>query len=138
MAESKYGKYILRGSDEKVPSDPPGVRTRTLENDGGDWNGIQPRLNWRYVSQPAEIYDKPHYHDFDEFYIFTGSDPTDPDEFDAEVEIALGDEGEKSIINTPSIIVLPKGMKHGPVRFTKVDKPVMFCNVYLSPEYVEK
>lgn len=137
MAESKYGKYIVKGTNERLPSDKPGVRTRTVDSQA-DWAGIQPRLNWKYVSQPAQIVDKPHYHDFDEFLILTGCDPTNPDEFEAEVEISMGKEGEKSVINTPAIICLPKGMVHGPVNFTRVDKPVIFCNVYLSPDYVRK
>lgn len=137
MAESKYGKYILKGTNEKVPSDKPGVRTRTVDPEA-DWGGIQHRLNWKYISQPVQIVDEPHYHDFDEFLVLTGGDPTYPDEFGAEVEISLGEEGEKSIINTPSIVCLPKGMKHGPVNFTKVDKPVIFCNIYLEPNYVRK
>jgi len=135
MAESKYGKYIVRGTNERVPSDKPGVRTRTLEKE--DY-GVRPGLNWRYVSQPATVIDEAHCHDFDEFLVFTGADPTNPDEFGAEVEVSMGEEGEKSIINTPSIIVVPKGLMHAPITFTKVDKPVLFCNIYLSTKYVRK
>ncbi|MBN2240732.1 MAG: hypothetical protein JW712_13235 [Dehalococcoidales bacterium] len=132
MAETKYGKYILKGSDEKVPSDKPGVRTRTLENDGGDWNGIVPRLNWKYVSQPAQVVDEPVSHDFDSFLVFTSADPAYPDKFPAEVEISMGEEGSKSIVNTPAIVCLPKGMVHGPITFTKVDEPVIYCYINLS------
>lgn len=135
MAESKYGKYIVRGTAEKVSTDEPGVRTRTMEN---DWGSILPKLNWKYVSNPAQIVDTPHAHDFDEFWVFTGSDPTVPDEFAAEVEICMGKEKEKSIIRTPAVVVLPKGMVHGPINFTKVDKPVIFCNIYLSADYRRK
>jgi hypothetical protein len=135
MAGTKYGKYILRGTKEKDPSDKPGVRTRTL--DGlKDWAGIHHRLNWRYVSKPAMVVDVAHSHDFDEFLCFIGCDPSNPEEFGAEVEISMGKEGEKKIITTPTIICLPKGMVHGPINFTKVKKDVIFCNIYLSPEYI--
>ncbi len=135
MAESKYGKYIVRGIKKKLPSDKPGVRTRTLEKEE---YGVRPGLNWRYVSQPAQVFDEPHYHDFDEFLVFTGADPNSPEEFAAEAEVSLGREGEKSIVNTPAVIVLPKNMVHGPVKFTRVDKPVILCNIYLSTKYEEK
>ncbi len=135
MAESKYGKYIVRGTNEKKASDPPGVRTRTLEKEE---YGVRPGLNWRYVTKPATVIDEAHYHDFDEFLVFTGADPNNPDEFGAVVEVAMGDEGEKNVITTPSIIVVPKGLKHAPIVFTKVDKPVMFCNIYLSYKYERK
>ena len=132
MAESKYGKYIVRGTNERLSSDQPGVRTRTLETE--DWLIDEPHLNWKYVSQPATVVEASQSHDFDEFLVFTGSDPTEPDEFEAEVEVSMGDEGETSKINTPSIICLPKGMMHGPVTFTRVDKPVIFCAIRLAPK----
>jgi len=135
MAEGKYGKYIVRGTKERVPSDKPGVRTRTLEKEE---YGVKPGLNWRYVAKPAMVVDEAHYHDFDEFLVFTGADPSKPDEFAAEVEISMGKEGEKNIVKTPAIVVLPKGTIHGPITFTKVDKPAIFCNIYLSTKYVRK
>jgi hypothetical protein len=135
MAETKYGKYIVRGTKEKVPTDKPGVRTRTLEKEE---YGVKPGLNWRYVSAPAVVIDEAHYHDFDEFLVFTGADPSNPDEFAAEVEISMGTEGEKNIVNTPGIVVLPKGTVHGPIKFTKVEKPAIFCNIYLSEKYVRQ
>lgn len=132
MAESKYGKYIVRGTNERVSSDKPGVRTRTLETE--DWVIDEPHLSWKYVSQPVKIIEEPLSHDYDEFFVFTGADPTEPDEFEAEVEISMGEEGEISIINTPSIICLPKDMVHGPVNFTRVGKPVIFCTISLAPK----
>ncbi len=132
MAETKYGKYIVRGTNEKVPSDPPGVRTRTLETE--DWVIDEPHLNWKYISQPATIIKEPLSNDFDEFLVFEGIDAAEPDEFEAEVEVSMGEEGEISIINTPSIICIPKGMVYGPVNFTKVGKPVIFCTIRLAPK----
>jgi hypothetical protein len=132
MAESKYGKYIVRGTNEKVASDKPGVRTRTVETE--DWVIDEPHLSWKYISQPAKIIEKPVSHDYDEFFVFTGADPTEPDEFEAEVEISMGEEGEISTIDTPSIICLPGGMVHGSVNFTRVDKPVIFCTIRLAPK----
>ena len=132
MAESKYGKYIVRGTDERVSTDKPGVRTRTMETE--DWVIDEPHLYWKYVSQPAQIVEEPHSHDFDEFLVLAGNDPAEPDEFEAEVEISMGEEGEISKINTPSVICLPKGMVHGPVNFTRVDKPVIFCSIRLAPK----
>ena len=132
MAETKYGKYIVRGTNERLPSDPPGVRTRTLETE--DWVIDEPHLNWKYISQPAKIIEEPISHDYDEFLVFTGNDPTEPDEFEAEVELSMGEEGEISTINTPSIICLPKDMVHGPVNFTRINKPVIFCTIRLAPK----
>ena len=138
MAESKYGKYILRGArNEKSLQEIPGVTTAALEG-LEDWGGIQHRINWKYISRPVPMVEEPHSHDFDEFLCFLGCDPTDPKDFGAEVEISLGEKGEKHIIDTPTVVCVPKGLIHCPLTFKKIGKPILFCNVYLSPEYVRK
>jgi hypothetical protein len=138
MAESKYGKYILRGAKgEKPGREKPGVTTATLEG-LKDWGGIQHRMHWNYISQPVLMVEEPHSHDFDEFLCFLGIDPSNALNFGAEIELSLGEEGEKNIIDTASIICIPKGLVHGPLNFKKIGKPIIFCNIYISPEYVRK
>ena len=132
MAETKYGKYIVRGTNEKLPSDKPGVRTRTLETE--DWVIDEPKLSWKYISQPANVIEEPLSNDFDQFLVFEGIDASEPDEFEAVVEVSMGEEGEISTIDTPAVICVPKGMVYGPVNFTKVDKPVIFCTINLAPK----
>ncbi len=138
MAESKYGKYILRDTGgKKVRREIPGVAPAVLEG-LKDWGGIQHRINWKYISQPVLMVESPHTHDFDEFLVFLGSDAANASDFGAEVELSLGKEGEKHIINTATVACIPRGLIHGPLNFRKVDRPVLFCNVYLAPEYVRK
>jgi hypothetical protein len=138
MDESKYGKYILRdtGGNKSQPG-PSAVKPAVLEG-LKDWAGIQHRINWRYISQPVVMEKEPHSHDFDEFLCFTGSDPAHAEEFGAEIELSLGKEGEKHLINKPSVICIPRDLVHCPLNFKKVTKPVLFCNVYLAPEYTRK
>ena len=138
MAESRYGKYIKLGAKATTPV--PGTlwaAAASLENPD-DWQGIQHRINWNYVSQPAVMENEPHSHDFDEFLCFIGSNPADKKELGAEIEISMGKEGEKQVIDTPTVVCIPKGMVHCPINFRKVDKPVLYCNIYMSPEYVKK
>jgi hypothetical protein len=135
MAESKYGKYIARGTKGKEAQ--PEVTTSVL-GEPVDWAGIQHRMSWNYISQPVVMDDKPHSHDFDEFLCFIGSDPADKKGFGAEIEISMGEEGEKQVIDTPTVVCIPKGMVHSSINFRKVDKPVLYCNIYMSPEYVKK
>ncbi|OGN96895.1 MAG: hypothetical protein A2Z77_00420 [Chloroflexi bacterium RBG_13_51_36] len=60
-------------------------------------------------------------HDCDEVLGFAGSDPDNPRELGAEVELWLED--EKYIINKSCFVFIPKGMKHCPMLIRKVDKP---------------
>ena len=76
-----------------------------------------------------------HVHDFDEVIGFLGGNPEDVKDLGAEIEVTLGEEEEKHIVKTASIVRIPKGLRHGPFNFKRVDKPIVFMNVTLSPEY---
>ena len=135
MAETKYGKYFLR---QTKPSAKKGAVTPVAFEGSKNWAGIQHRMVWSYISAPAVIDKEPHTHDFDEFFSFVGGDPTKPLEFGAVAELKLGIEGEKQVIDASTIVCIPKGLVHGPLSFTKVDKPVIFCDIYTAPEYIKK
>ena len=136
MAQKKFAKYVQKGTKEKSPMETPAVKPIVLAG-LKDWGGIHHRLKWAFVSQPTVMVDSPHKHDFDEFLCFIGGDPAS-NEFGAEVEVSLGEEGEKQIINAPTIVCVPKGLVHCPINFKKVNKTVLFCHIYISPEYTRK
>jgi hypothetical protein len=138
MAASKYGKYILRGTRRKKSRGETSAVTPVVLEGLKDWGGIQHRMNWKYISQPTLMVEEPHSHDFDEFLCFLGCDPANALNFGAEIELSLGKEGEKHIIDAATIICIPKGLIHCPLNFKKIGKPILFCNIYLAPEYVRK
>jgi hypothetical protein len=92
-------------------------------------------LVWNYIPEPFMMEDTPHSHDFDQFLHFYGADASNVKEFKAEVELYLGEEGEKHIITTTTIVHIPKGMIHCPLNFKRIDKPIVFMNIPLTPEY---
>lgn len=132
MAEGKYGKYILRQT--KPSAKGQGAIPLALEA-VKDWAGIQHRMVWNHVVQPAVMGQEAHSHDFDEFFCFSGNDPKDSFDFGAEIELSLGKEGEKHVIDHTSIVCVPKGLVHGPINFKKVTKPILFCDIYMAPEH---
>jgi hypothetical protein len=134
MTESKYGKYIVRGTATKESM--PGVMSSAFGKPE-DWAGINHRIKWDYVSKPVNI-EEAHSHDFEEFLCFMGSNPTDTEDFGAEIEVSMGEEGEKQVINTPTVVVIPKGMVHSPINFKRVDRPVIYSSIYMAKEYVIK
>ena len=79
--------------------------------------------------------NEPHAHDFDQFLHFYGADPLKITDFDAEVEISLGEEGEKHIITEPTVLHIPRDTIHCPLNFKVVNNPVIFMNVALTPQY---
>ena len=131
MSGSKYGKYIVRGiaGKESIPGVMP-----SLFGEPMDWAGIKHRMKWDYVSRPI-LMEETHAHDFEEFLCFMGTNPANKEDFKAEIEVSMGQEGEKQIINTPAVVVIPKGMAHSPINFKKVDKPIIYCSIYVAREY---
>jgi hypothetical protein len=79
--------------------------------------------------------DTPHKHDFHQFFCFLGSDPLDIRKFDAEIEVYLGEEGEKHTITTPTVLHIPPGLMHCPMEYKKVGQPVMHLDIYFAPKY---
>jgi hypothetical protein len=138
MTELKYEKYILKG--KPLETSGSGLAPEALAPLEGpeDWAGIQPRLSWRYITQPTLLKDTPHTHDFDEFLIFLGHDPAEPKDFGAEIEISLGLERETHIVNSNTAVCIPKGLVHCPLKFNKIDKPIVFAVAYLAPQYVSR
>jgi hypothetical protein len=138
MVGLKYGKYILRDKAEKKPlAGATQMKSAVLGSLKG-WAGVEHRISWQYISQPTILAEEPHEHDFDEFLIFLGRNPASPRDFGAEIEISLGQEGEKHIINTTSVVCIPKGLIHGPLSVSKIIKPIVFSVIYLAPHYVRK
>ena len=135
MAEIKYGKYIVRepfkkGRNEEVIE--PMVHLNG-EKDGG---GANLTVSRSWITQPFRMIKQPHQHDHDQFLIFMGGNPMDVRDFGAEVELFLGDEGEKHIIDCPAAVHIPAGLMHGPLEYKRIDKPIVFLDIYLAPTYV--
>lgn len=79
-----------------------------------------------YFTKPHAMVTTTHIHEFDEHLFFLGTNFEDMNDFDAEVELYMGEEGEKHIITSPTIVYVPARLVHCPLNFVKVNKPVLF------------
>jgi hypothetical protein len=131
MPPTKYGKYIIRDIIEE--SRYSRITTPTAKY-RGDRGGRDLTFEWSCITQPLVMDDEPEVNDFDRFLLFASVNIKDFTEFDAEIELPLGKEGKKQVINAPTYVYLPKGLVHGPVNFKKIKKPLVFMNICLSPE----
>jgi hypothetical protein len=140
MTGRKYEKYILK--DLKLPAD---VAARQSE-----YNKRATRILWledeimegassiilSWYWKPTEQDSTPsHVHNFDEFIGFIGSDPQNPHELYGEVEFWLED--EKYLIDKSCLIFCPKGMRHCPLKVTRVDRPILFLAFSTTSKYVK-
>jgi hypothetical protein len=129
MAKGKYAKHILPAPvmREHNGEIKPGYNFKSVYAHHGELNADF-TLGFHYMNEPyTEVY--PHTHEAHEILCFVGGDPKHIDEFDAEIEIGLGEEGEVYTITTPSVVSLPPGLVHGPLTFKRVGKPVIFIEV---------
>ena len=74
-------------------------------------------------------------HPFNECLVFAGLNPKDPNYLGAEIEVSLGNNYEKYVIDIPSIICAPKGFVHGPIVTRKVEKPFAYYSIGLAADY---
>ena len=134
MAETKYGKYIVKEPIVKSMFEQV-VAPQVHISGEKDCAGANFSMGWSFITQPFLMVDDAHTHDFDQILFFLGGNPRDVNDFKAEVELFLGEEGEKHIINTTSSVYIPKGLIHCPLNVRIVDKPFVFIDIVLSPQH---
>lgn len=132
-----YEKYVLKEPKMTPPTKPP-TQVFTIALSEEAMSGID-RLdcncNFVGVLAPHVLADPPHKHDCDELLFFISTDPDNTTDLGGEVEIALGEDWEKHVINTSAIVCLPKGVQHCPVYVKKVDRPFYFGHLLLASKY---
>jgi hypothetical protein len=135
MANGEYRNLFVEPSmpDGDFPPKAPRVVFDSEAGFGDTTFGFR----YSYFTGPPFQFEEPHIHDYDQFLCFLGT-PENAREFDAEVEVSLGDEGEKYLVDKTTIVHIPAGLTHCPLNFKRVDKPVLLVNITLSPKYVKK
>ncbi len=103
-----------------------------------DLTGLNIRIAYNCVSKPFLMINKAHKHEHDQYLCFIGGNPEDIRKFGGEAELSLGEEGEKYVINKTTIVHIPPGFVHCPLNFTKVNKPIIFMDIYCGSEYEQK
>jgi hypothetical protein len=128
--QKKHGEYItelsmLKSLYKQVVADQVAVSGER------DFKGADFSLGFSFLTEPFLMIDDSHTHDFDQVIFFLGGDPANIGEFGAEVEMYL--DGKQHIIDYTSCVHVPAGLSHGPLDIKKVEKPIMFIDVTLSP-----
>jgi hypothetical protein len=76
-----------------------------------------------------------HSHDFHELLCFIGGNPENINDLGAEISICLGDELEEHIITSATVVSIPSGLKHCPLKVTKIAKPFIFLEISTTKNY---
>ncbi len=134
MAETKYGQLITHPTRSQIHAQDDG---RTVF-DGlfvrhGDL-GYNLAMGHQFVTKPFLSNNPTHTHNFQEFLAWYGSNPDDPEDFQAEVVLYIGEELEKHVFTRPTIVSIPEGLAHCPLEVTRVDSPIVQVEIMLVGE----
>jgi hypothetical protein len=140
MAGTKYGHLVkkLKFTEGSGRTKGTGGLNYVAKAAAVDLEGLPLCFEWGFASRTGEW--KPeerggHVHPDHECLLFVGLDYDRPDYLGAEVEIAMGKEGERHVFETPTLIVVPRGLRHCPVVARKAEKPYGFLLISLGGEY---
>lgn len=144
MAESMYEKYVCRKpavpldahteaipDTDKIPNFSPvdtGPRVIFSHHSYKDAGAF---IEYGIISGDVTIgagdVTLPHRHDYEEIFLFLGTNPEDTTDLGAEIDfwIGEGDEREKVTFTTSSSIYIPPGTVHFPQVWRNVIRPVI-------------
>ena len=136
MGETKYGKYLMTKCLEPKEAERPGASRVFLKaEDLQDSDGVNLSIIGGYITEPYTMEPGSMVHDFDQCLLCIGANPNDMSDFDAEVELCLGEEREKHIINSATVVHIPAGLVHCPLNIVKVNKPILFLDISIVDKY---
>ena len=131
MAATKYGKNILRQTAKNTKK--AAAIPVTLEGPK-DWCGVKQRMTWTHVSKPVVVQKEAKSHKFDKFLCILGANPNDTLDIGTEIEITMGKEAEKHVVDSSTIVCIPKGTSYGPINVLKVTKPIILCEISMGAD----
>jgi hypothetical protein len=115
----------------------PGTADHLIMMGSKDLEGLDASIFWGFCSQPGSWRrgGRAHIHPTDKVLIYLGTDPNKIDYLGAEIEIDMGEEQERHIINKPSVVICPAGVPHDPQVTRWVDRPFAYFAINLSSEH---
>ena len=120
--KTQFGEMFQEG---RKPG--PGMTENAVWMMGKDLEGMDLNFLWGIHTQPGLWLRGPgkgaHVHPHDEVLVFAGTDPSNIDYLGAEIQIDMGPDHERYIVDEPTAVVLPAGLPHNPIVTRWVDKP---------------
>jgi hypothetical protein len=131
MEKKKYWRNVIRGPFFKETE--PGMTGMSLFAHHNEYrNGTT--LGYHCINTNYEV-PMSHSHDFHELLCFIGGDPENINDLGAEISICLGEEEEEHIITSATVVSIPPGLKHCPLKVKKITKPFVFLEVSTTAGY---
>ena len=141
MVEFKHGKYVVTEGKKDIPEPPwggylsPETTTHMVYLDGDVIPGaFYMEYVWFWPADTAEnVSPRPHKHDYGEILSFFGTNPDNPKELGAEIELWI--DGEQNLMNESFVAYIPPGTMHCPLNILKIWRPVFHVSAGQSASY---
>lgn len=133
--EVDYNRYMITEPLRELPS-PPGTTGRTSPPFTYLNNRLVPECNvyleygWIWEMPSPNPIEMSHAHAYDEIVLNIGADPDNPEELGGEIEAWMG--GEKQVTDNTSAVFIPRNVAHGPVKWTRFEKPHIQMSLVLG------
>lgn len=137
MAETKYGKYFITYEGEQ--NHPAGQIISRLDDTVVKGSFFY-FLHWVMPNPDFDfgIGHPPHIHKDAELLFHIGTNPEDPTDLGAEVELFMGREMERYVITKSCVVFIPPNFIHCPWKPIKTYRPWIFLEVNQGPRHTEK
>jgi hypothetical protein len=132
MPKTAYSNFIKRAHYKKSVYPEISVPSMVYRGDSG---GKDLQFDWSCITKPFVMENQSAVNKVDRFLFFVGHNAFDYRDFQAEIELTLGEKGEKFTVKDPKLVYIPKGLRCGPINFKKVNKAVQLMDFHLSPKY---
>jgi hypothetical protein len=107
---------------------------RILWMDGNVCPGaFQMNTAWYFAVPERDPIFTEHSHDYDELIGFYGSSPDDPYDLGGVIEFSVG--GEAHRLTRSTMIWLPSGVAHNPMRILEVNRPIFHFSIVTNTTY---
>ncbi len=116
----------------------PGCADSIVQMTGKDLNNRNTNFSFGYHSKPGAYQSGSLIHPYDSCLAFVGLDPGRPNYLGAEIEISLGENSEKYVLDVPTVVCVPKDLPVGPIVARKVETPYAHYEIGLAGEYNAK
>ncbi|OGO32486.1 MAG: hypothetical protein A2Z29_06695 [Chloroflexi bacterium RBG_16_56_11] len=105
--------------------------------EGKDMEGFNAHFSYGFIKKPVTLHplEGMLVHPYDECLVFEGTDTKSILNLGAEVSVELGEEREEHTFKDPSVILVPKGLPHGPVTVKKLDRTIVHYSIGLAAAY---
>lgn len=152
MAELKNSKYIFTEYKQFLPAAPPEEMVKLMEGQRKAGKYVEQThlfgldssvLEGAFIVSCMVLWDKkgegtvqtelPHTHDFDEVWVFVGTNMDDPHDLGGELDFWLED--DHFLIDKSCMVFVPKGMKRGPCGIRRIDRPIFFFQAANDTRY---